>query len=230
MIDQETIGHVSRHFHLKTAVRYCKDIGLWVLDRPRESCKYRTSFCKAKCYNGPLYRAFDAGGNMTTKDILSEIVWLDIRGAELSEVLQAKRKPVNRIRLMTRGEALADISDIERVADIAESMPKRLVMLPTRAWRSPHMWPHILRRLKPIENLRLLCSIDPSTTWEAITRLTGADMSTMFFGNDDRHPLQFTDNHLVKCPKTWSHLAGYCAKCKGGCFTKSTIHVWLKEH
>lgn len=207
---------------MKSEIRYCKDIGLWAIDRPCTTCKWRTSFCKANCYNGKLYRIYELEG----KDKRNELYWQQLTGADLRKALNAKRSggKRNRFRLMTRGEALTCFEDIDRVAEIAKSNPDILFWLPTRAWRGMR---HVIEnRLFKIKNLRLLASIDPSNSQAEIDSLVASGWSTMFFGNDDRAPIEDS----FKCPKTWNHKVGHCQKCKGGCFSPKQVHIWLKSH
>lgn len=204
-------------------IRFCNDIGMFASDRPVSTCKWRTAFCRANCYNCKLYAMYK---DMSSKDIRNEQEWQSLTGQALATSLNRKRKQTERFRLMTRGEALSTRDDIDRVKDICKANPERLVWLPTRAWRSKELRPIIEQELMPIKNLRLQASLDPSNSQQEIDDLVSAGWSTMFFGNDDKAPIEGS----VKCPKTWEHKKGHCAKCKGGCFSPNQRHIWLKMH
>lgn len=204
-------------------VRYCKDIDMFAIDRPMESCMWRTSFCKANCYNGKLYPIYK---DMVTKDKRNEPYWQNLTGSQLSAELNRKHKQTKRFRFMTRGEAINCLDDIEKIVDICAVNADRLFWLPTRSWRSKALRPIIEAKLLPIANLRLQASLDPSNTQAEIDSLVNAGWSTMFFGNDDKPAVP----NSVKCAKTWEHALGHCSKCTNGCFSSKQKHVWLKKH
>ena len=39
-------------------MRYCDDIGMYAIDRSRESCAHRTAYCNKHCYNNKLYKVY----------------------------------------------------------------------------------------------------------------------------------------------------------------------------
>jgi len=52
------------------SIRYCKEIGLWAIDRGRGSCKHQSDFCKLYCYNIPIYNY--RGKRMLTRDKIND--------------------------------------------------------------------------------------------------------------------------------------------------------------
>ena len=206
---------------LKDTIRYCEDIGMFALDFPTFTCRFRTAFCNANCYNVKLYRLYKG---MVGRDKANYQSWLDSTVSEWIRVLSAKRKPVNRFRFATRGETLLSSADIDRVIAIAQSLPNTLFWIPTRAWRDAEMRAEIVTRLFPIENIRLCASLDPSNTQDEETGLIAEGWSTLYYGDDTA-----TDGRML-CPKTHGHVTGACATCANGCFSKSQTHVHLKKH
>ena len=213
--------------------RFCSDIGMFAIDRSiPESCLHRTAFCDKACFNVKLYRLYPA---MHAKDIRNEHAWRTMTGADWSRRFDAKRRDTDRIRLMTRGEAVSNYHDLSRLADICQANPQRLIWCPTRAWRHPLLRAALESLREHHSNLALLASIDPSNSAEDVQSLKDSGWSTMFFGDDDVSDDQF------KCPKTWGHVKGACAKCKRGCFqaapmmqqqrgSTKPVHVHLKQH
>lgn len=216
--------------------RACPDIGMFSLDRSiPESCIHATKFCRTECYNDKLYRIYP---NMRGRDTKNEASWAAITpdaAAELERALQRKKSlSTDRLRLMTRGEALRDIGDIARVRAICEAVAPRLVWLPTRAWRNPILRAACEGELSEIPNLVILASIDPTTEgdWRD---LASAGWSTMYFGDDDIDAIEERVGlSLFKCPKTWRGIKGHCASCKAGCFAPNIlqrqVHVHLRQH
>jgi hypothetical protein len=94
-------------------IRHCADIGLWSIDRPRSSCKWASEFCKMTCYNRSIESRFRK--SIPAKDARNEASWKSIDGRQLADMLDRKRTPTERIRLMTRGEAFSTPDDIARV-------------------------------------------------------------------------------------------------------------------
>lgn len=208
---------------MQDETRFCKDIGMFAVDRPMASCVHRSEFCRKHCYNGKLYKIYKG---MKGKDCRNADFWETLTGQGLADILKGKRHQTKRFRFMTRGEALATMDDVDRVVEICKSNPNTLFWLPTRGWRNADLRPVIEQKLSKIRNLRLMASIDPSNTESEIAGLVAGGWSTMFFGNDDHAPIADS----VKCPKTWAKKHGHCAKCTGGCFSPKQRHVWLKMH
>jgi hypothetical protein len=99
---------------------------------------------------------------MYDKDIRNDRLWEKLDGDLMKRILETKNLPTNRIRICTRGEPIADSGDIEKLRDIAKKNAEYLFWAPTRAWHDPDLRARIARELLPIENLRILCSTDPS--------------------------------------------------------------------
>ena len=217
-------------------MRWVDEIGMFAVDRPvndvgetRGSCVHATDYCYDNCYNTKLYRIYPA---MRMKDIRNEAEWQSASAEDYAQALDRKRKPTNRWRLMTRGEALADHADIDRVKALAIANPSRLLWVPTRAWRDPMLRIRIETELfairgNPLPNLVVLASLDP-TTDEHRADLASAGWSTMFFGDDTRVDGRF------RCPKTFRGLSGHCGICKAGCFAPAIlgrrVDVILSQH
>jgi hypothetical protein len=208
-------------------IRHCADIGLWSIDRPRSSCKWASEFCKMTCYNRSIESRFRK--SIPAKDARNEASWKSIDGRQLADMLDRKRTPTERIRLMTRGEAFSTPDDIARVRGIAESNPQRLFWIPTRAWRDPEMEALIRETLFHVPNLRILASTDPSTSPLEDRFLRALGWSTMFYGDDTATGTP-GGRPMLRCPKTWQHLTAHCAVCKAGCFRRSRVDVHLKQH
>lgn len=203
---------------MKPELRWCADIGMYAFDRPingpQGSCVHRTSFCNDTCYNIKLYRMYP---NMTQRDLRAEAWWRQITGKEVAKLLKRKRRQITRVRFMTRGEALKDRSDVDRVKDICKENPGTTFWLPTRAWRQPALRHIIERELFPIKNLALNASLDPSNTDAEWSSLTKSGWSIMFFGDDSRITTP-AGKRMFMCPKTHAKVKGHCATCKAGCF------------
>ncbi len=212
--------------------RYCGDIGLFAIDRPREiSCVWATEYCRRKCYNNRCERRHHK--TIPPKDIRNESSWQAITGEALCDTLDRKRLATDRIRLMTRGEAFADASDIDRVAYLALENRDRWLWVPTRGWRDESMEWAIRRLIMPLQNVALLASTDPTTTPAEDRRLAELGWSTMFFG-DDTAGATASGRPMFRCPKTFRGLKGHCRVCKAGCFARLTlgrrVDVHLRQH
>mgnify|MGYP003139501102 FL=1 len=238
---------------MDNTLRWCADIGMWVLDRPINdipntnitgSGVNRTSFCDVTCYNLKLYRMFPA---MLTKDIRNEEFWQSLPttrrhtyGNPSLESLRKKfknsRRQTKRVRLMTRGEGIKDKSDVQRVRILCEEFPDIIWWLPTRAWRNAELRDLVQRYLMPLPNLALNASLDPTNTENEIRLLTADGWSTMFYGDDTREysPTMRGMERMFKCPKTHKKLKNHCGICKGGCFGLTSIgrrtDVHLSQH
>ncbi len=205
---------------VKSEIRYCADIGMFSIDRPRTSCKHASAFCVKHCYNAKLEKIFKLDG----KDKRNEIYWNQISGLEVKRTLDRKRNQTKRVRFMTRGESFSTVSDVYRVKDILTSNKKRLFWLPTRAWRNPTIKALIEKEIFPLKNARVQASLDPSNTREEVYTAGLNNWSTMYFGDDSK-----TANRK-KCPKTWEHKTGHCSICRNGCFSSKITHIHLKQH
>lgn len=214
---------------LGSVLRDCIDIGMFAIDRSREdSCVHKTAFCDASCFNNKLEVAF--GHAITPKDQKNDLAWFDNDVESLVATLSRKKKQTLRARLMTRGEAFKDFSDIDRVANILKSTPNTIWWIPTRSWRNPILFSNVRSMVAKFDNVRLLASTDPTTTDMEYAALERKGISTMFYGDDDRTETP-DGTRMFKCPKTHKHLVGHCAICKGGCFRKDKpVHVHLKQH
>jgi len=203
-------------------IRMNTNIGLWTFDRPKESCVHKSPFCERTCYKNKLYVAFP---DMTGADKKNEVFW---QSPEMPALVAKhfERRKVKRLRLMSRGEAFAEIEDVERVIALLEAIPDVTVMIPTRAWNDFQFRQVIQTKIcNRYENARVFASIDPDThdLFGAITFGSG----TLFYGNDEQHP--FGCFASVKCPKTWGKIKGACKTCNI-CFGERRVHVHLKQH
>lgn len=201
-------------------VRFCADIGLFAIDRPRSTCKHRTAFCAKHCYNGKLETCYKG---MKGADRKNEEAWMTMTERDvvaLFDKLERSKKYDGRFRLMTRGEAFSTVADVARVEMILEEAAKRdcLVWIPTRAWRSAKVWPLVTELVTKYPNARIQCSTDPSDEDSPV------GIGSMYFGDDDATTCR------VLCPKTHGGKHGACKTCTVGCFAPSIKHVHLKQH
>lgn len=212
--------------------RWCGDIGMLAIDRPIPlTCVHATDFCRATCYNEKLYKVYP---RMRDKDIRNEEFWQQLDGAQVSKILQrsilTKRSPKKRLRLMTRGEAVKDFTDIPRIKEIALANPDTEIWMPTRSWRDPILRAMVETELFPIANLSILASTDPTTSVDEWSSLRMDGWNTMFYGDDD---MTVTPNgdRVFECPKTHKGMKGHCGICRGGCFRKDKrVDVHLTQH
>lgn len=216
------------------ALRYCADIDLWALDRGLKSCVFATDFCRQHCYNKKLYKVYPA---MLGRDEQNDAYWnstysWDI-AQDIGKAMAHKKGASNRFRFCTRGEALGTISDIIRVIILADTLPDVLFWVPTRSWRSVgkrtnSLGQHndmyaLLMKAKLLPNLRIMASIDPTTTTQELTTLKTHGWSTISFG------VPVEERHFL-CPKTHDGIKGACSTCQEGCFSSGQVNVHLKEH
>lgn len=201
--------------------RFRKELGVFVIDRSIESCRFKTEYCDKHCYNMKFYKRYNT---LEKADVENEESWRKLSGKSVKAGLDRKRLSTKRLRLASRGECLRVKSDVFKVADIAKENHGRVVSVFTRAWRNGYMRKLIEKELFPINNLRVIASLDPTNTDDEFKSLDKAGWSTSFFGDDSK-----TDGRF-KCPKTWKHLKGFCAKCKNGCFSDKQVHIHLKQH
>lgn len=213
---------------LASEMRWCADIAMFAFDRPiQTSCVHKTAYCEKMCFNDKLYKLYPA---MHGKDVRNEAYWQQITGEQVQRTLGRKRKDVQRVRFMTRGEAISDHTDIDRVYDICTTNPDVEFWLPTRAWRNPLLQARIMGTLMPLENLHILASFDPSNTPEEWEQMRALGWSTMFFGDDSMLHTPLGEK-MFKCPKTWGHVKGACGVCKRGCFEQhGRVDVHLAQH
>ncbi len=230
---------------MQTTLRWCKDIKMWAIDRPindvgdvNGSCVHRTSFCDTSRYNVKLYKMFKG---MAKKDITNEKFWQSLPtnkndNQDSLESLQQKlfrsRRQTKRARLMTRGEAIKDMSDVFRIKTLCEATPNTTWWVPTRAWRNKGLKQLIEDVLFPLKNVAINASLDPSNTKEEEQLLKDSGWATMYFGDDTKTTSSVGDRRYL-CPKTHKKLK-ICDTCKGGCFSKVAIgrtsHVHLSQH
>ena len=230
---------------MQTTLRWCKDIKMWAIDRPindvgdvNGSCVHRTSFCDTSCYNVKLYKMFKG---MAKKDITNEKFWQSLPTNKndnqdslksLQQKLFRSRRQTKRARLMTRGEAIKDMSDVFRIKTLCEATPNTTWWVPTRAWRNKGLKQLIEDVLFPLKNVAINASLDPSNTKEEEQLLKDSGWNTMYFGDDTKTTSSVGDRRNL-CPKTHKKLK-ICDTCKGGCFSKVAIgrtsHVHLSQH
>ena len=239
----------------KQDATWCSDIGMLHISRSRQdSCKHRTKAC-AGCYNINIENRYK--NTIAPADIKNDADWYSWTGAQWRDRIQEKTmaksgrplsyqfrhkidddvfsiehkgKQLDRVRLMQRGEAFKDETDITRVKDILKENPDTVFWIPTRAWTKPHLRELIEKEIMPYENVRVNASLDYSNVDkpELLEGIRGK-WSTMYFGIDEvnKNPLGET---MVKCPKTFDHKLGHCATCEVGCFNKGVTNVHLKAH
>jgi len=82
----------------------------------------------------------------------------------------------------------------------------------------------ILQLMAKYGNARVVASVDPSNSYGEIEQLEADGFSTMYFGDNK------ATRGRIKCKKTWEHRNGHCALCRGGCFSKDRVDVYLKMH
>jgi hypothetical protein len=206
-------------------IRWCKDIDMFAIDRPKSSCLWKTKFCKEHCYNNKFYKM--AKIKLELRDKKNETFYSNIFGTDLNIILSRKRKPTDRFRLCTRGEPITGSYDIYQLKDWARYNPRTQFWVPTRAWRNTNLKCLIEKHLFNVDNVFIQASLDPSNTQAEVDDLIKRGWSTSFFGNDNVYP--FKNVNYVKCPLKWSH-TGSCSTCTVACFNPKQTHHWLKEH
>ena len=230
---------------MQTTLRWCKDIKMWAIDRPindvgdvNGSCVHRTSFCDTSCYNVKLYKMIKG---MAKIDITTAKFWQSLPTNKnenqdslksLQQKLFRSRRQTKRARLMTRGEAIKDMSDVFRIKTLCEATPNTTWWVPTRAWRNKGLKQLIEDVLFPLKNVAINASLDPSNTKEEEQLLKDSGWATMYFGDDTKTTSSVGDRRYL-CPKTHKKLK-ICDTCKGGCFSKVAIgrtsNVHLSQH
>lgn len=218
-------------------IDFYDDIGMFAINRPindhstvEGSCVHRTEFCNQTCYNMKLYNLYP---KMKGRDVKDEEQWQGISGLKVLNALSKKRKSTKRVRLMSRGEAIKDETDIPRIFDICINTPDTDWWMPTRSWRNKELRIKAEAALFPLANLAILASTDPTTSEAEQQMLEKRGWSTMFYGLDGA--LSTTEGtKRFKCPKTWGKVKGACMVCLNGCFKPITkgeqVHVHLKRH
>lgn len=222
---------------------YTNALGMWVLNRGHDSCKWRTPAC-ADCYNHRLSNAY--------KDTCR--AWKSPEGSDNLRWNRCTRQAFEdlpRVRLCSRGEAFPDLFSVFRVAEWAEHNPRTLFWIPTRSWQvgcnlNYRMIKNIDNLLRPLPNVRVMASLDPFTAHHyAWLRSNG--WSTMYFESYNA-PEWYNKGEFpsavatpFKCPKTWDIYKdpntgrivaphGVCRTCESGCFSTNRVDVWLRNH
>lgn len=211
-----------------TIDRPINDIPEWGVEG---TCDHRTEFCNTTCYNIKLYRIFP---DMIPADVVRERWWQQDRQEEVADILARKRsKQTSRARMCSRGEPFKGMRDIDRVKRLAAATPDTQWWVPTRAWRDPILRALIDSEIRPLPNVVVLASMDPSNTPEEWADIKMLGWSTMFYGDDDML-VSPNGDRMFKCPKTWGHVEGACAVCKNGCFKElvkgERVDVHLSRH
>jgi len=217
-------------------ITFCKDLGIYCINRGKSSCKHMTDCCKEYCYNLKFYNIFTFSLN-ANNDYILERTWKIMEGKLLHCLInQHWKTDIKRIRFAARGECLSVKSDIFKVKDIVSYCSKVAFWLPTRAWKDGNMRALIEKELFPLNNLKIQASIDYTRTKKEFNNLLENNWSTMFFNPNDNEMI-FDNDLFVKCRKTWNKVyngkkwvnkPGLCAKCNH--CTSTQNHVWLKYH
>ena len=179
---------------------------------------------------------------MANRDDRCEDYWQRINIKALSGFIaffSKKRKQTKRKRLMTRGEAFKEPSDVYRVRTMMMLDPDTVYWIPTRAWRDTRMKALIEKEIMSLPNHAVNASLDPSNTKDEWQMLDRDGWNTMFYGDDSylkNNPHLPEGARMTPCPKTHKGLKGHCDKCKLGCFSftampdKRQVHTHLSEH
>jgi hypothetical protein len=209
------------------------DMGIMRVDRSFNSCKHCTSFCVQKCYARRLTRIYDkmnhdrVTGSLDRAENYYQVSSVETIAADIVKKLDRTRNgnPF-RFRWCAMGEPFVTTGDINKIRAIAKLTPAVQHWIPTRAWRKTALRTLIERGIMQEDNVRVLASVDPSNTKRELASI--GRWRTMFFGDNDRHPLS---DHAFKCPKTFNHGGPItCKNCEGGCFNNTTRHIHLKKH
>jgi hypothetical protein len=204
--------------------RKCSTIDMWTLDRGCTSCVWATPFCGQRCYKLRDYRRFPA--EMAGRDARNDHTWKVMTPELFGDFLSRRRDPVDRFRWCTRGEPCKDKTDVDRLSEVAKAFPNILFWTPTRAWHNSAMRTLISRKLRPINNMRVQASVDPSDSASDVRSIKRGGWSTMYFGldgNDGRRGRQL-------CRKIWFKASGEkCSTCTL-CFSADQTHVHMKDH
>jgi len=212
-------------------IRMNQDTKVPSIDRDKISCIHRSEYCNMHCYNNKMYKVFKL---MYPADEKNEYYWNNGNIAhDVKKYFQ--RRKTKRIRFMSRGEAFKNISDIYKVQSIIKENKDIVFHIPTRAWRNKDLYVLITNELhNKFNNVRIFASIDPSNKIDEILKASKFCNGTMFFGDNDLHPLQVQQEafKITNCPKTWNkHKKVTCKNCMH-CYNvkKQNLHIWLKQH
>lgn len=240
------IGRNGMSFAAREAfgLRRSEGIGLWALDRGRDSCRWHTRGC-LDCYNKRLCRAYKNTGKSWSPDGSDNDRW--------KRATPEAFRGLARVRLCTRGEPFSNKEDVYRIREWIVRNPSTKFWIPTRAWCTgmQHGWNYSMvelleREILPLANSRVMASVDPFTA-HMIPKLVDRDWSTMYFESYEIpvgyvsgvHPAEDVGN-VVKCRKTWNvrkdpktgRLAaphGLCQTCNV-CFGSERVDVFLRNH
>lgn len=214
-------------------MRFCRDLGIWAIDRDMGSCNgCRSPYCAKTCYNFKFFIQY--GHTMTPFEQTLHDKWQALTVDALANEIGRKRYPVDKIRFCTRGEALASVEDIAKVRSIVRANPMISFWIPTKGWRVDALRQPIMD-LAEEPNVAILLSVDPSCTPEQWQWVDQSGLSAMFFGNDNANigdiPVRA---RYHRCPKTWAHGKGLCLGCPNGCFSaigkRDRVLIHLRQH
>ena len=223
---------------MSSPIRYTEEIGMYSFSRGRVACRWQTEWCTKNCYAAKFYRL---GWSKDEYDVAYNSYWRGVESDQfVSDVLKANNHGIPaRFRFAVCGEIWAKPSDVEKVYLIMYQMPETLFWIPTRAWHDGNMAEAIERLILPMDNARVLASVDPDTTEDEFVWLRHRNWSMVFAG-DNSDPNQMllapggTQEKLTarmhRCEKTWDQLSGRCATCEQGCFAPGSVRVHLKQH
>lgn len=192
---------------------------MYVIDRGRSSCVWRTDFCNRYCYNRRFYAL---NKYMIQSDDRYDNFWNNLVNMFELELNLLKSKP-SFIRLCSRGEPFASLSDVIKVYWLVTKYSDITFWIPTRAWRNTAIRNELLR-LKSIHNVRLLASLDPTNSEDEWCMLKEQGFSTMYFGDDNNVEGRYL------CPKTHFKLKGVCTTCLNGCMNPNRVDIHMKKH
>ncbi len=241
MIGKNGMSFSSRE---NLGLRRSEGIGLWALDRGKDSCRWHTRGCK-DCYNKRLCRAYAPTKRAWDQNGSDNDRW--------NTATPEAFKGLARVRLCTRGEAFSTEADVYRIREWIVKNPSTKFWIPTRSWCTgmQHGWNYTMvdlleREILSLPNARVMASVDPFTA-PMLPKLIDRGWSTMYFESYDIpvgyisgvHPGKEKGN-VVKCRKTWSvrkdpktgmlaALHGLCQTCNI-CFGKDRVDVWLRNH
>lgn len=237
---------MTKKARLDGGLVFSKALGMFVCNRGGGSCR-PTPAC-ADCYVWRSCRAYANTARAWTPGGTDDQNYARLTAEVFSGL------PF--VRLASRGEFLANRSDVDRVVSWVKANPSTLFWVPTRAifknkgkeLDRKHM-EYIEYHLASRMNARVLASLDPFTAhlWEALEKRR---WSTMFYESATvPRGYEHTGSHpalgkpgakLHLCAKTWDlYLAdtgrivgpkGKCAMCSEGCFSLTRVDVWLRNH